>query len=102
MNQPNQCNITKIIPVSLIPNLNDSSVKLLGIYLEDKLNFKDHFRFMHKKISQAVFSLRVMKHILDKRHLLLLYNSYLKSNLEYASSLFTTVSKTTIKPLFVL
>ena len=102
MNEPNQCNITKIIPVNLVPSPNESSAKLLGIYIDDKLNFKDHFHNMHSKITRAVYSLRIMKHILDKRHLTLLYNSYLKSNLEYGSALFTTASKTTIKPIEIL
>ena len=102
MNEPNQCNITKIIPVNLVPGRNESAARLLGIFIEDKLNFKDHFHQMHTKISRAVYSLRCMKHILDKRHLKLLYNSYLKSNLEYGSALFTTASKTTIKPIVIL
>lgn len=102
MNEPNQCNITKIIPVNLVPSPNEPSARLLGIFIEDKLNFKDHFQHLHSKISKAVFSLRIMKHILDKRHLTLLYNSYLKSNLEYGSALFTTASKTTIKPIVIL
>ena len=102
MNGPNQCNISKIIPITLIPTPDEPSARLLGIFIEDKLNFKDHFKHMHSKVSRAVYSLRIMKHILDKRHLTLLYNSYLKSNLEYGSALFTTASKSTIKPIVTL
>ena len=43
-----------------------------------------------------------MKNLLDNKHLKLLYNAYLKSNLEYGSALFTSASKTTIKPIFIL
>ena len=35
-------------------------------------------------------------------HLKLLYNSYLKSHLDYGSALFTTANKTTIKPILIL
>ena len=43
-----------------------------------------------------------MKHFLDKRHLVLLYNSYLQSALDYGSILFTNVNKTTLKPIITL
>lgn len=102
MNNPNESNISKIIPINLIPNPEESSARLLGVLIDEKLNFKDHFNFMHGKVSKAVFSLKIMKNILDKRHLKLLYNSYLRSALDYGSALFTTASKSTIKPITIL
>ena len=102
MNHPNEHDITKIIPVILLPNPDESSARLLGVLFDEKLNFKDHFKQLHGKVAKAVFSLRIMKNLLDKRHLKLLYNAYLKSNLDYCSALFTTASKTTVNPIFIL
>ena len=102
LNNPGEHNITKIIPVSLIPNPDQSSVRLLGILIDDKLSFKDHFNSLHNKLARAIFSLRQMRHILDQKHLTLLYNAYLKSALDYGSILFCTATKTTIKPITIL
>ena len=43
-----------------------------------------------------------MKHLLNQRHLKLLYNAYLKSQLEYGASLFCCANSTTIKPIIIL
>jgi hypothetical protein len=43
-----------------------------------------------------------MKHLLDKRHLLFLYNAYVKSNIEYACGLFGLASDSTLNPIFLL
>ena len=102
LNEPNENDISKIIPISLVPNGEEQAVKLLGIQLDEKLNFKAHFKQLHTKISRAIFSLRQMRHLLDKKHLLLLYSSYLKSSLDYGSILFCSVNKTTIKPITIL
>ena len=102
MNNINEHDITKIIPISLVPNPDENSVKLLGIQIDEKFDFKAHFKVLHGKISKATFSLKIMKHLLDKRHLKLLYNAYLRSALDYGSALFSTASKTTIKPIIIL
>jgi hypothetical protein len=62
---------------------------------------KQHFLSLHTKVARANFSLNQMRNILDKRHLLLLYNAYLKSNLEYSCSLFVLANKGTIRPIFL-
>ena len=83
MNNANENDISKIIPVSLIPNNEETSVRVLGILIDNKLNYKDHFKYLHGKLTKAIFSLRIMRHILDQRHLKLLYSLYLKSAIEY-------------------
>ena len=102
MNNPNENIITKIIPVNLIPSPEEDSVRLLGIQIDEKLNYKAHFKHLHGKVARAVFSLRIMKNLLDKRHLKLLYNAYLRSALDYGSVLFTATSKITMKPIITL
>ena len=80
----------------------ESSARLLGILIDENLNYKDHFKYLHGRVTKAVFSLRIMRHLLDKRHLKLLYNAYLKSAIEYGSILFTKVTKATMKPIIIL
>jgi hypothetical protein len=98
-NNPGETNITKISCINLIPNPEESSAKLLGLLIDSKLNLKQHFIFLHTKVARANFSLNQMKHLLDKQHLLLLYNAYLKSNLEYCCPLFVLANKGTIKTI---
>jgi hypothetical protein len=100
LNNLDEHDITKIIPIQLVPS--DGSAKSLGLLIDNKLNLKCHFKAMHTKVSRAVFSLNQMKHLLDKRHLLLLYNAYVKSNIEYACGLFGLASESTLNPIFLL
>ena len=102
LNNLGEHDITKIIPVSLVLNPDQSSVRLLGILIDDKLSFKDHFNSLYNKLARAIFSLRQMRHILYQKHLTLLYNASLKSALDYGSISFCTASKTTIKPITIL
>lgn len=102
LNNPNEHNLTKIIPINIVPNPEESSIRLLGIQIDEKLNYKEHFKYLHGKVAKAVFSLKIMRHLLDKKHLTLLYNAYLRSALDYGSALFTTASLTTMKPIILL
>ena len=102
LNNPNESDISKIIPVSIVPNQNEQTIKLLGIQFDDNLNYKVHMNKLHTKITRAIFSLRQMKNLLDGKHMLLLYNAYLKSSLDYCSILFCSANKTTIKPITIL
>ena len=102
MNNVNECNITKITPLRLIPNADEKSARLLGIQIDANLDLKYHFDLLYKKISRAIFCLKQMKHILNKKHLKLLYNSYIKSHIEYCCNLFCLANLSYIKPILIL
>lgn len=93
----------KITKLDLVSSSNveekDRSTKHLGIQIDDKLSFKAHFSHLHKRVQRAVFSLRQMKHILDLRHLKLLFNSYVKSIINYCIFIFTAVPNITLEPI---
>ena len=91
-----------ITPLDMIPNQKEDSTKLLGLMLDNKLNWKPHFKKMYAKVAKAVYSLAQMKNILDKAHLKLLYNSYVKSNLQYGSCFFFMASAHVRAPIFKL
>ena len=102
LNNSGEHDISKIIPINLVPNPTENSACLLGILIDKKLSFKQHFNHLHNKVNKAIFSLRQMKHLLDKKHLTLLYNSYLKSAIEYGCLLFCCANKTSIKSISIL
>ena len=85
--------------IELIPNMNEKSFKVLGIYLDHNLNMKEHVKKLRTKIARANFSINQMKHFLDKKHLKLLVNAYVKSHIEYNCNLLSLCNKTTLKPL---
>ena len=91
--------ITKIKMIRLVPNAEESSFKLLGVLLDKNLSLKEHVKGVHNKISRSLFAIKQMKKFLDKEHLLLLANAYIKSHLEYCNVVFTCCNKTTLKPL---
>ena len=99
MNNPGIHDITKISLIKIVPNSDETTVKVLGIRLDNKLNFKEHINFVHSKISRGIYSLKQMKHILDGIHLKLLFNSYIKSIVDYADIFFCLCNKSTLKPL---
>ena len=102
MNNVNENDPTKISQLRLIPNSDDKSARLLGILIDEKLELKHHLKFVHSKISRAIFSLNQMKNILDKEHLKILYFSYVKSQIDYCSNIFMLGTQTALKPIFLL
>ena len=89
----------KISAIKLVPNANEESIKVLGIYLDDKLNFKSHIERIHSKISKSLYTLKQMRHILDGRHLKLLFCAYIKSHIDYGDVFYCLCSKSTLHPL---
>ena len=87
---------SKIIKLERIDEDNDNEkdrwAKHLGVRLDCKLKFNHHWGELHRRLQRAIFSLRVMKHILDMQHLKLLYFSYVHSLIEYSIISFTGVT----------
>ena len=105
-NDYGQTDGNKITKLSLIHNNSESeenrSATHLGVKLDEKLNYKFHFSNLHRRLQRAVFSLKLMKNILDRRHLKILYSAYCKSILEYSNIIFTGVTSDTLKPIRTL
>jgi hypothetical protein len=102
LNHNDEFDISKVCRLNLIPNPDESSAKLLGFMLDNRLDLKDHMNYIHKKISKAIFTLRQMKNILNKEHLKLLYFSYIKSYIDYVNPLFCMASASTLNPILLL
>ena len=62
--------------------------KLLGIVWSNDLSWKPHIQFLSRIFNQRLYCLRVLRSFLQRRELIQIYNSLLRSLLEYCSPLF--------------
>ena len=86
-------NGTEIL-INQIPNQKESSVRSLGILLDNRLTFKDHVLLIKQKINKSLFFISRMRNILPIRARKQLYYSYVHSHLIYCLPLFTFLKKT--------
>ncbi len=64
-----------------------SSIKDLGVIIDDKLSFTEHVEMISRKSYQMLgFVFRCGKYFRNKSSLLLLYNALVRNRLEYCSS----------------
>lgn len=63
-----------------------SSIKYLGVILDDKLKFDKHFEYITKKIAKKVGFLKRIRNNLDLKTTRLVYNSIVTPHLNYCSS----------------
>ena len=87
----------KITKLKLIED--GGSIKHLGMRIDDTLSFKHHINNVYNRNSKIIYSMRQMRHLLDRKHLLLLYNSYIKSYIEYSSILLCGAPKSLLDPI---
>ena len=102
LNNTGECNITKINRIKLVPNSEEQTIKILGILLDNKLNFKEHIEYVRSRISRSIYTLKQMRNILDSRHLKLLFFSYIKSHVDYSDLFYCLTNKKTIYPLEII
>ena len=65
-----------------------SNVKVLGVLIDSKLEFKDHIKAVTNKVSSQLYALRRARKYLDSDQTKLIYTSIIRPKLEYCSSLF--------------
>lgn len=68
--------------------------KFLGMYIDSKLNWHEHIKFIKNKLNSSIFALKRVKHILSSDHLLTLYYTLIYPYLDYGISLWGTTHKT--------
>ena len=69
------------------------SLKVLGLIINDKLNWSSHVDFICKKANQRLHILRKLKDLLPADELHLIYTSLIRSILEYVSPVFVGLNK---------
>ena len=65
-----------------------SSHKHLGLILDDKLNFKEHVKFLVDKASKGISIIRKLRYQIPRHSLVSLYKSFIRSTLEYADVIY--------------
>jgi hypothetical protein len=82
------------------PNYESQAFKLLGIYLDEHLNFNHNTTMLTSKLSRACFFINRAKHTLSPRALKTLHTSFFHSHLLYCTNIFTSTSQTNITTIF--
>ena len=82
-----------VCPRIQIPGTSEvNHIKILGIYLSNNLSWDLHIDETCKTASKRLYALRVLRPILDKNDMIIVYYSLIRSLLEYASPCFVGIN----------
>lgn len=101
LNDYTESDISKIKLVKLIPNSDEKAIKILGVYIDNKLSMSHHIKNIQGKISQGLYCLNQAKNFLNKDCLKLIYFSQVHSHLLYCNHLLSMATETSLKPLVI-
>ena len=73
----------KVYKIKLVEQ--NDSVRLLGLWIDPLLTFKEFSKKICKKLSFALFAMRKLRNTLNSKVMKLLYNSFFHSHLEFSS-----------------
>jgi hypothetical protein len=76
-----------------------TSITILGVEFDEKLNFNNHFDELCNQTSKQINALKRMKHYLDKPCKKIIYNSYISSNFNYCPTVWMFAGKTNMEKL---
>jgi hypothetical protein len=76
-----------------------SSAKLLGIHIDETLNFHEHVNHLNKVISSKMGLIHRLKQMFPTRLLNTVYLSSIQSSFDYCLTVWRTVSKTNLRML---
>ena len=89
-----------IYPIERIHNQGNVKVfKLLGVLLDEFLNFDAHINFLCSKISKSLYIINRAKNFLPKDALLSLYYALIHSHLSYCTTIYTSANNTSLEKL---
>ena len=92
-----------ITEISQITNDSDiPAAKFLGVFLDPQLNFRYHIDSVRKRLSQALYSLRLAKNLLNTSSLILLYHSLFHCHLIYALPIWSCTSSSILSQVFTM
>jgi len=76
-------------------------VKFLGIYIDSKLEWHDHIKYIKNKLNSSLYAMRKTKHLLKKNHLLTLYYALIYPYLDYGITLWGSTHTSYVNTLFI-
>jgi hypothetical protein len=80
----------------------ERSFKLVGVQLDEWLNWKHHVNHVKRKVAGAMSIISTAKHFLPTSIRLLLYKALVLCNLSYCNSISGGAAASTLKPLETL
>jgi len=80
----------------------NQSIKFLGVLIDPALNFNQHVLLIRKKLSNALYFMRICKRTLTEKALLAMYYSLIHSHLVYAIQFWSSCNLQGINSLFKL
>jgi len=95
---------TQILDIKMQGNTlpNTKSLRLLGLTLDHKLNWKEHIKKLKATSSKKLNIIKSVSHFKwdsDCKTLLILYNSLIQSILDYGSIIYSLANQNTLKTL---
>ena len=98
---------TKLPQTTVLPKLHvgdkeiprATSVKYLGLHIDENLNFKCHIDQLKNKIKKYTSLFYAIRHKLPKNCLRVLYHSFIFNNIYYCAEIYGRTSPSNIKPL---
>ena len=87
---------------SMHPVKNLRSLKLLGIYLDENLNFNINTDKLCAKLSRSIFIINRAKHLLNDKSLRTLYFALFHSHLLYCPLIYSSTSQKNVTKIFKL
>ena len=106
----NQVTLSRSITQSLPPiiTLGDGTLhrsptlKYLGVFMDEKLNFEDHIKYICKKVSKSIGIIQSLRNTLPCSTLKSLYFALVHPYLNYCNIVWGGTSKKYLEPLFIL
>jgi hypothetical protein len=95
------------IPANLNIILNDQTierkdvVKFLGIYIDSKLEWHEHIKYIRNKLNSSLYAMNKTKNLLKTSHLLTLYYSLIYPYLDYGITLWGSTHISYVKTLYI-
>jgi hypothetical protein len=95
-----------IVPLERIysenPNVEERSYKLLGVYLDEYLNFDKHFSFICAKLTRAIYCIRRASNLISLKSLKMLYYALVHPHLLYCAVILSCGSNANLKRMATL
>ena len=79
-----------------------NATKFLGVFIDEKLNWKEHIKFVKAKLSKSMFMLNRAKHVLQYDAMLMLYNCIVLPHLTYCCELWGNTYMTNLQGIVII
>ena len=76
------------------------SARFLGVYIDDKMTWKDHISYIFNKLARSISILHRAKWTLDSRALRLLYYTLVLPYISYCAIIWGNTYYTNVLPIF--